>query len=205
MKIYFYGPDTAKGGVRESYEVIIRVLKRADVWLSSNLERQQVNLPPEDLQAAEALGQPLLEQMDALIIEGTDSDQQAGYLVALAITLRKPMLFLYQRGSVPQLFQHLTSRDLPKWIRVVAYTSANLEIHLSHFLGGVTGAPVREVPRIKFTLRITPSIERFLTFKTQNTKLRKADWLRAQIEKFMDEDETWKKFERREGPDTSEG
>lgn len=196
MKVYFYAPPTSRPELRESYITIAKTLRRADLWLSSNVERLKVNLAPEDIARAEAVGEPLVEQMDALVIEGSDSDQQAGYLVALAVSLKIPLLFLYQRGVVPQLFAHLTSKTLPKWVQAVAYTPQTLETHLSRFLSGLAGLPVREVPRIKFTLRVTRSIEQFLTFKTHNTKLTKADWLREQIEKFMKDDADWRKFSR---------
>lgn len=196
MKVYFYGPETNRRDLEADYAVIRKALKRADVWLSSNTERQEVDLPLEDREQAEALQQPLLETMDAIVINGTHSDQQAGYLVAFAITTKKPTLFLYKRGTVPDLFRHLTAKAVPKWVNVAAYLDANLERRVEEFLAGAAGIAVREVPRIKFTLRITRSIERYLTLKTQNTKLTKADWLREQIEKLMKDDEQWRKFER---------
>lgn len=200
MKVYFYAPETSRHDLVDAYKVITKTLKRADAWVSSNLERRPVNLPEEVVAAAEASGQPLLEQMDGLIINGTISDQQAGYLVAFAITAKTPTLFLYQRGTVPELFKHLTAKAIPKWLSVVAYLPSNLETKVGEFMAKLGGAPIREVPRLKFTLRITKSIEQYLTFKTTNTKLTKADWLRAEIEKLMNEDPAWKKFMRgREG------
>ncbi len=206
MKIYFYGSETNRRDLAETYRVIRKALKRNDAWVSSNVDRQTVNLPAEVIARAEAMDQPLLDQMDAIVIEGTDSGEQAGYLVAYAITTRKPMLFLYQRGVLPHLFKHLTSKVIPRWVQVVAYLPRNLEAHVERFLGGLDGSTIREVPRIKFTLRITRSIERFLTLKTQNTKLTKADWLRKRIEALMDSDDAWKKFQRRdEDEDSSRG
>lgn len=194
MKIYFAGSHTNNAGLHETYERILQSLKVSQAWVSTNVDRRAVHLPPEDVAAAEASGQPLLEQMDALVIEGTDSDQQAGYLVAYAITTRTPTLFLYQRGVSPRLFEHLTSRVLPKWVEVVAYTPRNLEPQVERFLSRLSGGAVREVPRIKFTLRVTRSIEQFLNFKIQNSKKTKADWLREQIENLMKSDTQWQKF-----------
>lgn len=47
---------------------------------------------------------------------------------------------------------------------------------------------------IKFTLRITPKIEKYLSWKTQNTDLTKADYLREMIDKDLTSDEDFKKF-----------
>lgn len=196
MKVYFYGPETNRHDLVADYDVIRRALKRGDLWLSSNTERREIDLPEEERARAEALEQPLLETMDAIVINGTHSDQQAGYLVAFAISTHKPTLFLYKRGTVPDLFRHLTAKAVPRWVSVVAYTDRNLERRVEEFLSGAAGVPVREVPRLKFTLRITRSIERYLSFKTQNTKVTKADWLREQIEKLMGADDRWKKSHR---------
>ena len=52
----------------------------------------------------------------------------------------------------------------------------------------------KETPTIKFTLRITPRIERFLHWKTHNTKVSKADFLRELIERLIDQDEDYQRF-----------
>ncbi len=44
-------------------------------------------------------------------------------------------------------------------------------------------------PSIKFTLRITPRIEKYLSWKIKNTEKTKADYLRGEIEKIMEEDD----------------
>lgn len=54
-----------------------------------------------------------------------------------------------------------------------------------------------DLPRRKFTLRITDAIENFLHYKTHNTKLSKADYLRGQIEKLMEDDKGWQDYQRR--------
>ena len=61
------------------------------------------------------------------------------------------------------------------------------------FLKSIKGAGFKEIPRIKFTLRITNTIEQYLNYKIHNTKLSKADYLREQIERIMNQDSDWKK------------
>lgn len=50
-------------------------------------------------------------------------------------------------------------------------------------------------PNIKFTLRITPRIEKYLSWKIQNTDRTKADYLREEVERLIDEDDEFEKFD----------
>ncbi len=54
---------------------------------------------------------------------------------------------------------------------------------------------VAKIPKIKFTLRITPEIEQYLTFKVANTKESKAEYVRKLLEELMEKDEGYKKFQ----------
>lgn len=53
---------------------------------------------------------------------------------------------------------------------------------------------VAKIPKIKFTLRITPEIEQYLTFKVTNTKESKAEYVRKLLEELMEKDDGYKKF-----------
>lgn len=197
MKVYLYTPPTERRDLLVNYTRIKGALKPVEgLWLSSNTERHEVNLPPESLTRAEETRTPLLDQVDALIVEGSTADSQAGYLLAYAISTGKPCLYLYERRGTTQLFQHLKPAQVPKSISAVRYTRANLSETIHSFLGTVAGVEIREAPRIKFTLRITKTIEQYLAFRTANTPLTKADWLRSEIEQLMREDPKFRDFLR---------
>lgn len=197
MHLYFYAANTAKKDLRDSYQQIKSTLAQTDVYVSTNTEAEQVQVSAEVLADMKQRDVPLLERMDAFLIEGTTSDPQVGFLLAHAIALKKPTLYLYQRGTVPQVFSHLTQKELPKFITVAAYREANVVNLVNHFLASIDGTKIRQVPRIKFTLRITNAIEEFLHFKTHNTKTTKADYLRERIEELMTEDADWQQHQRR--------
>ncbi len=197
MHLYFYGPPSSKQSLRQAYRDIKAILTQTDVYLSTNTEDEQVQVSVELLAEVKQSNTPLMERMDAFIIEGTMSDPQVGFLLAQAMAQRKPALYLYQRGTVPQVFSHLTQRELPGYIKVVAYDEEKLGPVILSFLKSIEGVVVREIPRIKFTLRVTNSIEEYLHFKTHNSKLAKADYLREQIEKQMEQDESWQEYQRK--------
>lgn len=197
MHVYFYAPPTKQADLRQAYRVIKETLSQTDIYVSTNTELEEVQVSAEVMADSREHDVPLLEQMDAFIIEGTSSDPEIGYLLAHAIALKKPALYLYQRGTVPQVFSRLRQRELPSYIKVIAYDQEKLTVAIPHFLKSIEGVIIREVPRIKFTLRVTASIEEYLHFKTHNTKLSKADYLREQIDTVMEKDEDWQEYQRR--------
>jgi len=197
MHVYFYAPPTKQSDLRQAYRLIKDALGLTDIYVSTNTELEEVQVSAEVMADSREHDVPLLEQMDAFIIEGTSNDPEIGYLLAHAIALKKPALYLYQRGTVPQVFSRLRQRELPSYIKVIAYDREKLAVAIPHFLKSIEGITIREVPRIKFTLRVTASIEEYLHFKTHNTKLSKADYLRERIDAVMEKDEDWQEYQRR--------
>ena len=92
---------------------------------------------------------------------------------------------------------HLTrDTSTAKLLHLKSYSESTLTKVLLDFLSGVERGEGKEVPNIKFTLRITARIERYLQWKTHNSKLTKADYLRHIIEEIIDADEEYQKFDR---------
>ncbi len=197
MHIYFYAPPSKQSTLNDAYGVVKETLATTDVYVSTNTEDQEVQVSAEVMADSREHDVPLLEQMDAFIIEGTSSDPEIGFLLAHAIALKKPALYLYRRGTVPQVFSRLSQRELPSFIKVLAYDEDKLGMTVLSFLKAIEGVVIREVPRIKFTLRVTNSIEEYLHFKTHNTKLSKADYLREQIEGSMNTDQDWQEYQKK--------
>lgn len=197
MHVYFYAPPTKQLDLKQAYRLIKETLSQTDLYVSTNTEAEEVQVSAEVMADSRDHDVPLLEHMDAFIIEGTASDPEIGFLLAHAIALKKPVLYLYRRGTVPQVFSRLSQRELPGFVKVVAYSEEKLGPAVLAFLKSIEGVVIREVPRIKFTLRVTASIEEYLHFKTHNTKLSKADYLRERIEKLMEKDEEWQEYQRK--------
>lgn len=193
IRCYLYAPVTTDTGRRSLYDRIRKTLDRPDVLLAANIDgtvRGSIGLDSTD----EA---PALERVDAFVLEGTEADTEIGFLLAHAMALKKPTLYLYQRGTVAKILSHLSLKELPNWIRLVSYQDRSLERQIEDFLQATGGKAIKPAPRIKFTLRVTSLIEDFLRFKTVNTKTSKADWVRNWLEQVMAEDEDWQKHLRR--------
>lgn len=197
MHVYFYASPSTRSDLQRAYAAVKDVLSTTDVYVSTNTEANEVQVSAEVMATSREQDVPLLEQMDAFLIEGTLSDPEIGFLLAHAIALKKPVLYLYQRGTVPQVFSRLSQRELPTFIKVYAYTPDNIAAAVRTFLSSIEGFHFREVPRLKFTLRITSTIEAYLHFKTHNTKDSKADYLRQRIEDMMAADQAWQEYQRK--------
>ncbi|MBI4092682.1 MAG: hypothetical protein HY420_02030 [Candidatus Kerfeldbacteria bacterium] len=198
IRAYFYGPPTTKRDLNDVYEVIKDVCQRADVALSTNTEKEEINLPSETIAEHRATGVPLLDAMQAILVEGTTPDPQAGYLLAYALAEKRPLLYLYSRGEVaPDVLRYLNLKDIPKHIVIATYSKDRVEKLVEDFLRQLGDIKIREVARIKFTLRLTRTIDDYLDFKTRNTKLSKADFLREDMDKRMKADEEFQQHLRK--------
>ncbi len=198
MKIYYFASQVQKESTRGLQLRLKRLLEQSGIVVMSNL-----NLTGEAvtsvMERAEELGQSVLDQMDALVIEGSGNDPEIGYLLAYAISTKKPTLYLTEKGSqAKNPLRFLSEKKTPSNITVKNYTATTLENTLQGLLPGLDDSEFNEPPTIKFTLRITPLIEQYLHWKTHNTKLTKADFLRQLIiDEVIKKDEEYQKYRRK--------
>ncbi len=197
MRIYFTADNQAEERLQKRFSSIIEKLSNAGVLVMSNLaDKNLTGFSTQDLDKINQAGEGLLEKMDALIIEGTRPVTESAYLIAIALAHHKPILYLSEKGRpINKNLVHLQKdKNTAKFLNLKYYTENVLEKLLLDFLQTIEKGEGREAPTIKFTLRITSRIERYLHWKTHNTKVSKADFLRELIEKLIDEDQDYKKF-----------
>lgn len=197
MKIYYFASQVQKDSSRGQQQRLKRLLEQSGIVVISNLNLSG-DAVTNIMERAEELGQSVLDQMDALVIEGSGGDPEIGYLLAYAISTKKPTLYLMEKGSQaknPLIF--LSEKKVPSNITVKSYTAKTLENTLQGLLHNLNESDFAEAPTIKFTLRITPLIEQYLHWRTHNTKLSKADFLRQLIiDEVIKKDEGYKKYRR---------
>ncbi|MBU0706863.1 hypothetical protein KKG41_00640 [Patescibacteria group bacterium] len=198
MKVYYLASQSNKEALKESQLKIKRLLEQSGVVVVSSLNPTG-DMASSLLERAEELGQSVLDQMDALVVEGSGNDPEIGYLLAYAVSSKKPTLYLMEKGSQtrnPLVF--LTNKNIPKNIIVRSYGGTSLEKILYEMLQQIEKSDFVEAPTIKFTLRITPQIEQYLHWKTHNTKTSKADFLRQLIiDEVIKKDEDYRKYRGR--------
>jgi predicted DNA-binding protein len=194
--VYFTADNSAEDKLQKRFSKILAVLTNAGVLAMSNLLTDSTSgFSSQDLEKIDQSGEGLLEKMDALIIEGTKPLPESGYYIAIALAHKKPILYLSDKNKTinQTLFQLRKDGNATGLLKLEYYTDASLEKIVMDFLQEVGRGDSRQNPTIKFTLRITPRIERYLYWRTHNTKISKADFLREMIEKLIDDDQGYLK------------
>ncbi len=196
MRVYFFQAPPQKTRFTGIHEVILNVLDEKKVFYVTSDGKNSVDLPQEELEALNKTGGTLLDKMDALVIEGSEPDADLGYLLAYAMSMRRPTLYLYDKDvSNRGVLKYLGDRQVPSFIQVRSYSGDQVVAYVDQFLTGLVGEQADHEPTVKFTLRITPAMERYLQWKSKKMGVTKADFLREQIEsKIILQDEAYKKF-----------
>lgn len=192
MRIYFFSPLVTTTELTENAKKIADLLRAAGIFIVSSSDENNTDFKKEDLERMNVSGEILLDKMDAIIVEASKPDQEIGYLLAYAISQKKPLLYLYQKGTPEKVaFGYLTRKNTPESVSMRTYGRNDLEQILNGWLSDIGGAR-KEKPTIKFTLRITPQIERYLQYKSKKVGKAKADYLRELIEEVFKKDEVFK-------------
>jgi hypothetical protein len=185
MRAYFFRPLLSTKELDEKYQQIVDILKKSGMFVVSSSDENNADFKKEELEQMNATGEILMDKMDCVIIEASKSDQEIGYLLAYAISQKKPLLYLYQRGTPERVaYGYLTKKNVPEFIQMKSYVAADLEERILEFINSI-GAGIKEKPTIKFTLRLTPRMERYLTAKAKRAKMNKADYLREIVGELM--------------------
>ncbi|MFA6553828.1 MAG: hypothetical protein WCT27_05370 [Patescibacteria group bacterium] len=192
MRLYFFSPLITNTEIAENVKTIINSLRSAGVFVVASSDENNTDFKKEDLERMNETGEILLDKMDGIIVEASKPDQEIGYLLAYAISQKKPLLYLYQKGTPEKVAQgYLTKKNTPQSVSMKGYTKSDLVESLLNWVA-TQGISRQEKPNIKFTLRITPQIERYLNWKSKKRKLAKADFLRELIEEIIKKDEEFK-------------
>lgn len=190
MKIYFYSQAEENKSLQQEIQGrILDFFKENGVVVLTNLYSRK----PE-------FDQLSFENMDGLVVEGLSSANEVGYLIAMALSQQKPILYLLPKGSLlpDQLRSLMQNKKLKKLFMLHYYSKQTLNNFLIDFIDIIeTGELRREVPTVKFTLRFTPRSDRYLTWISRKKKLSKADYLRKMIDEAILTDEEYQSHLRK--------
>lgn len=203
MRIFFTANPQENVKTLARCERIVEALSEAGVLVSSSLEQfNRADFSNTDLERIGQGGNVLMERVDGVVIEGSFSLPDVGYVVAMALAFQKPILYVVENVKQvdPQITALQKQKSATQFLEITASNDERLTASVMDFIARAERGTGREYPNIKFTLRITPRIERYLQWKTLATKLSKADWLRNVVEEMMEDDVRYQKFL---GQDTS--
>lgn len=189
MKLFVHTTYNHREYLKRLYTRILEVLKDSGVTVITNHDADgNGTLTKSDVERMSDAGENVLDKMDGIVIEASVQDSEVGYLLAYAIAQKKPVLYLYEKHSgAKSVMGYFTTGKIPDSVKIQVYEEQDLPQILSDFLHRIETGENKDVPSIKFTLRITPQIERFLTLKAKQYRTTKADYMRDKIiKKYME-------------------
>ncbi len=117
-----------------------------------------------------------------VIIEASHTDAAAGFVLAVAVQKQLPTLCLVPKGvSLPEpLASVRADPSCNRSLKLVRYEPGQLRRIVEQFAATCTGRGP-EQPTIKFTLRLTPSLDSYLTWRASRDRTEKAQFLRRYL------------------------
>jgi nucleoside 2-deoxyribosyltransferase len=131
-----------------------------------------------------------IKKCDFVVAESTASTSGLGFLLSAAVAEKKPVLAL-NNESVSKLpaSQLMGFAAKNKLVSVRNYQKSTLDAVFTEFFG-----EVRKILDTKFILIISPEIDGYLQWASDNRRMHKAQVVRRAVEKVMNDDKEYKKF-----------
>jgi hypothetical protein len=190
MKVHFIGDLSGnKADYKKITDIVIK--HGNDLVTDHSLTRTLKDLEIETPEDAELYAKRMsqwLKQADVVIVETTIPLLGAGYEIAVALQLSKPVIVLYRPDgkNTPHVLKGLESDKL----QVIGYTDKNLEEALILALDYAT-----EQADTRFNFFVSPSIVNYLDWVSKKKRLPRAVYLRRLIEEDMKSNEAYNEGE----------
>lgn len=134
-----------------------------------------------------------IKQCDVVIADISTKSSGLGYEVAIALQERKPILALF-RGR-PQDHSSLSLSSNPsKLLKLRNYTPETINQVAEDFL-----KEAKEQIDTKFILIISPEIDKYLSWASDERRMHKAQLVRNAVEEMMAKDKDYKQFLKETG------
>lgn len=200
MNAYFFAEMHRQQEPPQEFKTILKALRDYGINPITNVDDpEQWGIHNEIVKKTEENGETLLSKTDIIVIEATNQHPEVSYLIAQAAMYNKPTLCLYQHGHERHTtLNHLSKQPNLDFLCIEAYTKNTVHRVLLQFLKTTKSIEVQDtVPSIKFTLRISPRLERYLEWQAKKNETTKARYLRNEIEETMKRNEHYRLFLRK--------
>lgn len=188
MKVHFIGDLS---GNKADYERIVSLVKKSghDLVTDHSIKRSLKDLEKETPEDAELYAKKMnqwMKQADCVVVETTVPMLGAGYEIAVALQLGKPVIVLYRPGvdNTPHVLKGMQSEKL----QVSAYNDTNIEEVISLSLEYAA-----EQVDTRFNFFVSPAIVNYLDWVSKKKRIPRAVYLRRLIENEMKENKDYNK------------
>lgn len=136
-----------------------------------------------------------LDTVDALILEMTKPNQETQFILAQALLAEKPLLCLYGKNQSPRhLLDYIQKKRVARIVKTYGYVERELSTLVADFVRRFDPDlhAEDEIPSVKFTMRISPRIERYVDWLAAESNTNRADVIRRLISSVERQDDTYK-------------
>ena len=200
MNIYFFYADPQK--INRSLLQAESILTLCGNRVITNKEKSEKQFREQEVLEAQKTGVGLLHKIDGFILDLSEPQQEVGYFIALAVLHGKPCLCLYPRGIRAE-WVDFYAQQVRQYKKIVfrPFTRSNFKMLLNTFSDEIRSGftDKDDIPSLKYTLRISPRIDRYLRWKAAHGDISKADYIRDAIKKMMESDQSYKKLSDQDG------
>lgn len=186
MKVLFvYSPTDPK--LNKNYNLITTTLENAgNKVITSKLN---VGLAMDEASKSYHKLIASLKKIDILVVESSIPSNGIGFLVATALNEKKPVLALSESKNkkANEAFWYYAQKN--KLLNFTAYTLKDLENIINEYVN-----KVKKLIDTKFILIISPEIDTYLQWASDNRRMHKAQVVRRAVEEVMRNDKEFKKY-----------
>ncbi len=184
MRIYYF-VSGATERIQKIHHHLYDLLIDGGIDVFSNVDFFHTgHIPEQDMARMQSTGEFFLGKMHGVIIEGSQFASELGYILALALSHRRPLLYLQpQTLPMQEMLERVLEehRNNPLIFLEHYQTQEELQKRTEDFLSQIEVPTKKERSNIKFTLRISRSMDNYLNWKSKNERLTKANFLRKKI------------------------
>jgi hypothetical protein len=179
---------------RQDKEVLARFTRIVSIFdkQGHQVDKSQIVKSPQDdandFEGAYKRNMTAIKKCDFLVAEVSNLSSGIGFLISTALTMKKPVLALYYKPSKHHLSTMLKGSTSNKLMFFKEYDDSNYEKVVKDFLNSV-----KSIIDTKFILIISPEIDRYLEWVSDNRRMHKAQVVRNAVEDIMKKDKDWKK------------
>lgn len=191
MKVYFSATLTDDPETRKRYDYIINYIKEQGneiLQYGSHRITPQELINRSDTEIAEVYKEleKFIKNTDVYISDISEPSVGIGFEISQAVLQRKPVLVLNFEKSK---FQPLATIEglKSKYIKYKKYNLDNVKEVINEFLHDA-----KSKLDTKFILIISPEIDKYLEWASDQKRMHKAQIVRNAVEKMMDDDEEWR-------------
>lgn len=176
IKVYFYKSGEDFKNPTVLYKRFIKIIENLGFKILTDTEKKKANL----------------DKADIFVVEVSDLNPRVGYVIAYAVSRRKPVLCLYLPKVKLEEISYLSQGISAKLIKIQKYTPEILNTVLEGYLRQKQRG---EIATTKFTLRVPASFVEYLSWKKKQSNQSKASIIRdGFVTKVIEKDKDFQKY-----------